>query len=297
MRVLPIGLAYWRDDAEAQTLARRSSTTTHPAEMCQEACALWASLIARIVRDTASGASLSKLDLLHLVSEYPYADDRLRASLSLPADSLPCPTLPIPRETHYWAYHPILQLVANTSAKAAAAARNRTKPSGRNLLHYFPSSSTRGSKANLSAPSSTNQPAPIDTSRRTPASTSESTSPTAPAIPSAVSLPSTGFVLDTLRAALYCFFATDTFESGAVMAVNLGDDADTVGAVYGGLAGVWYGVDDGEDERTSSEGLFWSSRVREWVAALRARELIDEVASELVNFVEAQYPNTVFDER
>jgi ADP-ribosylglycohydrolase len=52
----------------------------------------------------------------------------------------------------------------------------------------------------------------------------------------------TGYVVDTLEAALWAFAATDDFRSGALAAVNLGDDADTTGAVYGQLAGAYYGV-------------------------------------------------------
>ncbi|WP_084405065.1 ADP-ribosylglycohydrolase family protein [Aliagarivorans taiwanensis] len=51
---------------------------------------------------------------------------------------------------------------------------------------------------------------------------------------------STGFVVDTLEAALWCFINTSTFEEGALLAANLGDDADTVAAVYGQLAGAYY---------------------------------------------------------
>lgn len=54
---------------------------------------------------------------------------------------------------------------------------------------------------------------------------------------------STGYVIDTLEAALWAFFTTESFEDGAIRAVNLGDDADTVGAVYGGLAGAYHGFD------------------------------------------------------
>jgi ADP-ribosyl-[dinitrogen reductase] hydrolase len=54
---------------------------------------------------------------------------------------------------------------------------------------------------------------------------------------------STGYVIDTLEAALWAFFTTDSFEDGAVRAVNLGHDADTVAAIYGGLAGAYYGFD------------------------------------------------------
>ena len=54
---------------------------------------------------------------------------------------------------------------------------------------------------------------------------------------------STGYVVHTLEAALWAFHQTDTFADGALAAVNLGDDADTTGAVYGQLAGAFYGVD------------------------------------------------------
>ena len=51
----------------------------------------------------------------------------------------------------------------------------------------------------------------------------------------------TGYVVASLEAALWAFFHSETFESGCLMAVNLGDDADTTGAVYGQLAGAYYG--------------------------------------------------------
>jgi len=50
-----------------------------------------------------------------------------------------------------------------------------------------------------------------------------------------------GYVVRSLEAALWAFFHSATFESGCLMAVNLGDDADTTGAVYGQLAGAYYG--------------------------------------------------------
>ncbi|HET8985726.1 MAG TPA: ADP-ribosylglycohydrolase family protein [Trueperaceae bacterium] len=53
----------------------------------------------------------------------------------------------------------------------------------------------------------------------------------------------TGYVVDSLEAALWAFHTTDSFEEGALAAVNLGDDADTTGAVYGQLAGAYYGVE------------------------------------------------------
>jgi ADP-ribosyl-[dinitrogen reductase] hydrolase len=52
---------------------------------------------------------------------------------------------------------------------------------------------------------------------------------------------SSGYVIDTLEAALWAFYRNDNFRSGALEAVNLADDSDTVGAVYGQLAGAFYG--------------------------------------------------------
>ncbi len=52
----------------------------------------------------------------------------------------------------------------------------------------------------------------------------------------------TGYVIDCLEAALWAFHGSNSFEEGALMAVNLGDDADTTGAVFGQLAGAYYGL-------------------------------------------------------
>jgi len=50
-----------------------------------------------------------------------------------------------------------------------------------------------------------------------------------------------GYVVRSLEAALWAFHTTDSFEEGCLRAVNLGDDADTTGAIYGQLAGAHYG--------------------------------------------------------
>lgn len=54
---------------------------------------------------------------------------------------------------------------------------------------------------------------------------------------------SSGYVVHTLEAALWSFYNTDNFEDGAILAVNLADDSDTTGAVYGQIAGAYYGYD------------------------------------------------------
>ncbi len=50
-----------------------------------------------------------------------------------------------------------------------------------------------------------------------------------------------GYAPGTLEAALFAFATTSSFQEGMLRAVNLGGDADTVGAVYGQLAGAFYG--------------------------------------------------------
>lgn len=50
-----------------------------------------------------------------------------------------------------------------------------------------------------------------------------------------------GYVVQSLEAALWAFANSITFAEGALLAVNLGNDADTTGAIYGQLAGAWYG--------------------------------------------------------
>lgn len=77
---------------------------------------------------------------------------------------------------------------------------------------------------------------------------------------------SSGYVVHTLEAALWAFNASDNFRDGALLAVNLGDDADTVGAVYSQIAGAHYGID----------GI-----PGEWVERLHRREDISYVADRI----------------
>ena len=53
----------------------------------------------------------------------------------------------------------------------------------------------------------------------------------------------TGYVVQSIEAALWAFARSTSFRQGALLAVNLGDDADTTGAIYGQLAGAFYGVE------------------------------------------------------
>jgi len=56
-------------------------------------------------------------------------------------------------------------------------------------------------------------------------------------------VPNSGWSVETLQAALWAFNTTDDFEAGMVAAVNLGGDSDSIGAVYGQIAGAYYGFD------------------------------------------------------
>lgn len=77
----------------------------------------------------------------------------------------------------------------------------------------------------------------------------------------------TGYVVESLEAALWAFHRSTSFRDGALLAVNLGEDADTTGAVYGQLAGAFYGAG------AIPEG--WRSKLAHW-------ELIESYADQLL---------------
>lgn len=57
------------------------------------------------------------------------------------------------------------------------------------------------------------------------------------------SIKSSGYVVDSLEAAMWCFMKYDTFDDVVLAAVNLGGDTDTIAAIAGGMAGSFYGVE------------------------------------------------------
>jgi ADP-ribosylglycohydrolase len=81
----------------------------------------------------------------------------------------------------------------------------------------------------------------------------------------------TGFVVDCLEAALWAFHRGSSFEDGALWAVNLGDDADTTGAVFGQIAGAFYGA---------------RSIPERWISVLCKRDLIESFAERLRGMAE-----------
>ena len=73
-------------------------------------------------------------------------------------------------------------------------------------------------------------------------------------------------MVKSLEAALWAFYSSHSFKEGALLAVNLGNDADTTGAVYGQIAGAFYG---------------YGAIPREWKAIIAHRELIASSADQL----------------
>lgn len=75
-----------------------------------------------------------------------------------------------------------------------------------------------------------------------------------------------GLATKSLEAALWCFINTESFEEGVLQAVNLGDDTDTTAAIYGQLAGAFYG---------------YKAIPEKWRSAVIFPQLIDAIAHEI----------------
>lgn len=77
---------------------------------------------------------------------------------------------------------------------------------------------------------------------------------------------SSGYVLHTLEASMWCLLTTNNYKDAVLKAVNLGGDTDTTGAVTGGLVGLLYGQED---------------IPKNWVDKLARRDDIEELADRL----------------
>jgi ADP-ribosyl-[dinitrogen reductase] hydrolase len=77
---------------------------------------------------------------------------------------------------------------------------------------------------------------------------------------------SSGYVVDTLEASIWCLLNNTSYRETALAAVNLGEDTDTTGAVAGGLAGIYYGFE---------------SIPSEWVDTIARKDDIIALASRL----------------
>ncbi len=79
---------------------------------------------------------------------------------------------------------------------------------------------------------------------------------------------SSGYVVDTLEACIWCLLTTDNYKDAVLKAVNLGDDTDTVAALTGGLAGFLYG---------------FGSIPSEWLKQLQNVDLVSTVITKFVD--------------
>ena len=94
-----------------------------------------------------------------------------------------------------------------------------------------------------------------------------------------------GYVVDTLKAALWCIIKTDNYRDCVKLAVSLGEDTDTVAAVAGGLAGIIYGCDgfdtDGENSDKSNDvGIPY-----DWYKVIVDKEDITELCYAFFNVI------------
>lgn len=79
-------------------------------------------------------------------------------------------------------------------------------------------------------------------------------------------LSSSGYVLHSLEASLWCFLNSESYAEAVLKAVNLGEDTDTTGAITGGIAGIYFGFEHIPEE---------------WIDMLVRKEDIEELCIKL----------------
>lgn len=77
---------------------------------------------------------------------------------------------------------------------------------------------------------------------------------------------SSGYVLSSLEASMWCFLNTESYSEAVLKAVNLGEDTDTTGAITGGIAGIYYGFENIPEE---------------WVEVLARKKDIEKLCEKL----------------
>jgi ADP-ribosyl-[dinitrogen reductase] hydrolase len=92
---------------------------------------------------------------------------------------------------------------------------------------------------------------------------------------SADAISGSGYVIHCLEASAWCFWQAQSFRDAVLLAVNLGDDADTTGAVCGQIAGAFYG----------EEGI-----PAQWLSLLVMADEIRALSDRLANTKKAESP-------
>lgn len=86
-----------------------------------------------------------------------------------------------------------------------------------------------------------------------------------------------GYVVETLEAVIWCLLNTDNYKDATLKAVNLGLDTDTVAAITGGIAGLYYGMD----------GI-----PGDWLAKLQNRGLLDKIYTKFVDTIAGKHSHS-----
>ena len=79
---------------------------------------------------------------------------------------------------------------------------------------------------------------------------------------------SSGYIVDSLEAALWVVLNTDSYSSSIIGAINLGEDTDTIGAITGSITGILYG---------------YNSIPKSWLESLRKREYLEQYCRSFEN--------------
>jgi hypothetical protein len=91
---------------------------------------------------------------------------------------------------------------------------------------------------------------------------------------SSTDIRSSGYVVHTLEAAIWCLLTTDNYRDVVLKAVNMGEDTDTTAAVTGGLAGLIYGK---------------GAIPADWLASLVRKDDIEDLGERLMNKTNEQW--------
>lgn len=81
---------------------------------------------------------------------------------------------------------------------------------------------------------------------------------------------SSGYVIDSLEASLWCTLTNDSYEDAVVAAVNLGEDTDTIGAITGSINGIIYGKNNIPER---------------WLNKLRKKEYLEELSNQFISTI------------
>lgn len=87
---------------------------------------------------------------------------------------------------------------------------------------------------------------------------------------------SSGYVVDTLEAVIWCFLTTNSYKDAVLKAVNLGDDTDTIAALVGGLAGLYYG---------------FNSIPQGWINNIQQKDYLNNLINSYCHFIKREEEN------